>query len=71
MSNSIVTLNCPTCKRPYALQPIRKSMPFCSHRCQMADLGRWMNEEVGLPCEESDDGPEDEQPPTVREWRFD
>lgn len=26
-------------------------MPFCSKRCQLIDLGRWMNEEIGLPHE--------------------
>ena len=26
-------------------------MPFCSVRCQQIDLGRWINEEIGLPVE--------------------
>jgi endogenous inhibitor of DNA gyrase (YacG/DUF329 family) len=32
-------------------------MPFCSQRCQQIDLGRWFNEEIGLPVEshESDE----------------
>ncbi len=46
-------------------------MPFCSQRCQMADLGRWLNEDIGLPHEASDEEPEDQPPPAVREWRFD
>jgi len=24
-------------------------MPFCSERCRLLDLGRWLNEEQGLP----------------------
>jgi endogenous inhibitor of DNA gyrase (YacG/DUF329 family) len=31
-------------------------MPFCSVRCQQIDLGRWFNEEIGVPLE-----PEDEE----------
>jgi hypothetical protein len=23
--------------------------PFCSERCRMADLGRWLNEEYRIP----------------------
>jgi endogenous inhibitor of DNA gyrase (YacG/DUF329 family) len=29
-------------------------MPFCSRRCQQIDLGRWFNEEIGLPVEDID-----------------
>jgi hypothetical protein len=25
--------------------------PFCSERCKMIDLGRWINEDIGLPHE--------------------
>ena len=25
--------------------------PFCSERCKLIDLGKWMNEEIGLPHE--------------------
>ena len=33
-------------------------MPFCSSRCQQIDLGRWFNEEIGLPVEPSDEDEE-------------
>jgi endogenous inhibitor of DNA gyrase (YacG/DUF329 family) len=38
------TLSCPTCHSPsdYFAKPVG---PFCSDRCQMVDLGKWMNEE--------------------------
>ncbi len=36
-------------------------MPFCSQRCKEVDLGRWLNEDIGLPYERSpDDFDEDE-----------
>jgi endogenous inhibitor of DNA gyrase (YacG/DUF329 family) len=28
-----------------------KMAPFCSKRCKQIDLGRWLNEEYGLPSE--------------------
>ncbi len=34
--------------------------PFCSRRCQLIDLGHWLNEEHGLPIEESYEGPEEQ-----------
>jgi hypothetical protein len=47
-------LFCPTCGRAFASEqtPV---MPFCSIRCQQIDLGRWFNEEIGLPVEAADD----------------
>ena len=31
-----------------------KSTPFCSQRCKQIDLGRWLNEEYGIPYESED-----------------
>ncbi|KLU02782.1 hypothetical protein RISK_005078 [Rhodopirellula islandica] len=45
-----VKVNCPTCHRRF-LSDETPAMPFCSERCQLIDLGRWMNEEIGLPHE--------------------
>ena len=33
--------------------------PFCSQRCRLIDLGRWLDEEIGLPHEP------DESPKTI------
>ena len=71
MTEPVITLVCPTCKQNFPFKPARSSMPFCSQRCQMADLGKWLDEEIGLPHEASDEGPEAPSPPVVREWRFD
>jgi endogenous inhibitor of DNA gyrase (YacG/DUF329 family) len=52
--------NCPTCGRPFDPQAT-EAMPFCSQRCKEVDLGRWLNEDIGLPYERSpDDFDEDE-----------
>jgi endogenous inhibitor of DNA gyrase (YacG/DUF329 family) len=52
---------CPICGRP-ALRgaatsgggaaggkPVSDPFPFCSHRCQLVDLGRWLGEEYRVP----------------------
>jgi len=44
---------CPTCHQTFASEKT-SVMPFCSVRCQRIDLGRWLNEEQGLPCEPED-----------------
>jgi len=39
-------------------------MPFCSPRCRQIDLGRWLKEAYGVPCqrEEEEDEDEEEEP---------
>ena len=39
---------CPTCKREAEWQdnPYR---PFCSERCKLIDLGKWVSEEYRVP----------------------
>lgn len=41
---------CPTC-RGAATRDGNKVFPFCSERCQLADLGRWLSEEYRIPDE--------------------
>ncbi|MBA3394855.1 MAG: DNA gyrase inhibitor YacG [Deltaproteobacteria bacterium] len=38
---------CPTC-RGTAVKDGNKLYPFCSERCYMADLGRWLGEEYRI-----------------------
>lgn len=42
---------CPTCEAPAAVG--EKWFPFCSVRCQLVDLGKWLDEEYRVP-----EGPE-------------
>jgi hypothetical protein len=39
---------CPTCGGPSLYAPRNVYRPFCSHRCQQGDLGRWASEEFKL-----------------------
>jgi endogenous inhibitor of DNA gyrase (YacG/DUF329 family) len=36
-----------------------KLFPFCSERCHLVDLGRWLGEEYRIPGPPSGDGVED------------
>jgi endogenous inhibitor of DNA gyrase (YacG/DUF329 family) len=46
------TSKCPTCggaaARRTAAGP-NKAFPFCTARCQMIDLGRWLDEDYRIP----------------------
>ncbi len=46
---------CPTCDILVDSSVSFKHLPFCSERCRLRDLGRWLNEEHALPCESADD----------------
>lgn len=42
---------CPTCRAKVTQDPARPSKlyPFCSERCHLVDLGRWLGEEYRIP----------------------
>lgn len=39
---------CPVCSEPVEVETAATA-PFCSARCRMVDLGRWLGESYGLP----------------------
>ena len=39
---------CPVCQTEFEDQKTT-ALPFCSDRCRHVDLGRWLNEEYGIP----------------------
>ena len=54
---------CPTCQKKFDPQ-LSPTLPFCSERCQLVDLRRWLGEEYGLPIEpELEFDPDEEYPP--------
>jgi len=43
---------CPICSRSAAERSADKSpWPFCSERCRLIDLGKWLDEEYRVPAE--------------------
>jgi len=56
-------MNCPICKKPVTPpekgQPPGPHFPFCSERCKLIDLGRWLDGKYQIPdrSEANDDEP--------------
>jgi endogenous inhibitor of DNA gyrase (YacG/DUF329 family) len=38
-----VRRTCPTCGRAVEVKPPDSHRPFCSERCRLADLGKWLD----------------------------
>jgi len=47
---------CPTCGHVPAPRTENVAWPFCSDRCRLADLGRWLGESYRIPGERIGDG---------------
>jgi endogenous inhibitor of DNA gyrase (YacG/DUF329 family) len=54
-------MQCPTCKKEFD-KDFSTALPFCSDRCRLIDLGRWLDEEQTLPSIPDPDA--DEEPET-------
>ncbi len=39
---------CPICNRPAVPRPGNRSYPFCSDRCRLIDLSKWLGEEYRI-----------------------
>jgi endogenous inhibitor of DNA gyrase (YacG/DUF329 family) len=50
---AVATSRCATCGGA-ALRAGNKGFPFCSERCQLIDLGRWLGEEYRIPAGPAD-----------------
>lgn len=35
---------CPICRKPVAPREENRAFPFCSDRCRLVDLGKWLGE---------------------------
>ncbi|WP_078743887.1 DNA gyrase inhibitor YacG [Oceanospirillum multiglobuliferum] len=44
MTEKVMTVNCPTCKKAVEWKPESVHRPFCSDRCRLIDLGEWASE---------------------------
>ena len=54
-----LTVKCPTCRVDTAWEN-NPHRPFCSKRCQMIDLGAWVEERYKIPGDEWMPDEEDE-----------
>lgn len=51
---------CPVCNEPVEVEKAAAA-PFCSARCRMVDLGRWLGESYGLPRPTASAAADDEE----------
>lgn len=64
MAEDLLATACPICKKPVAV-PARGASreelgvyPFCSDRCKVIDLGRWLDGAYQIPVKDSSDDEE-------------
>jgi len=50
---------CPVCDADVKLDAT-PTVPFCSERCRLIDLGRWLDEAYSLPEQKQSEDDEDE-----------
>ncbi len=55
---------CPICGRPVPPRKANPAFPFCSERCKLVDLGKWLGDEYRVPTRPGEG--EDEGPVPVR-----
>jgi endogenous inhibitor of DNA gyrase (YacG/DUF329 family) len=55
-------VSCPICGQVIKGESLAESpyFPFCSARCKTIDLGRWLDESYGIPKEDPEDFPRDD-----------
>jgi hypothetical protein len=53
------------CRKPVASRGSNPAFPFCSERCKLLDLGKWLSEDYRIPGPRAGDGAD--EPPTARE----
>ncbi len=52
---SVLTVACPTCKRPVKWTQDSIYRPFCSERCKLIDLGEWADGNRVIPADAEND----------------
>jgi endogenous inhibitor of DNA gyrase (YacG/DUF329 family) len=55
---SMAFVRCPICDTVFESSE-SAAMPFCSSRCRRIDLGRWLDEDYGLPIEPEQEPPDE------------
>jgi uncharacterized protein len=51
-----VIRRCPACRQPVAARGENRAFPFCSDRCRLLDLGKWLDGQYRIAGERAGDG---------------
>jgi endogenous inhibitor of DNA gyrase (YacG/DUF329 family) len=49
MASTEKTKSCPICDKLVPPRSEAEAYPFCSQRCQLADLGKWLDGDYTIP----------------------
>jgi uncharacterized protein len=60
--SSAVARRCPICGKLTVPRAENRAFPFCSDRCRLIDLGRWLGEEYRVSGERAGAGGETDAP---------
>jgi endogenous inhibitor of DNA gyrase (YacG/DUF329 family) len=52
---------CPVCGKEFEANLRSPFFPFCSKRCKLIDLGRWLDGSNNVPATEPEDAEEEEE----------
>ncbi len=60
----MIRVRCPICDRAMHGQSTAEwpQFPFCSERCRLIDLGRWLGEDYRIPPAAEGEDPVDDEP---------
>jgi endogenous inhibitor of DNA gyrase (YacG/DUF329 family) len=56
-------MRCPICKSPVDPESHSRWFPFCSDRCKLIDLGRWLSGRYAIPVRPEEDDSDSPIPP--------
>jgi uncharacterized protein len=58
------SMKCPICKKPVAADDANRppTYPFCSERCKLIDLGRWLDGKYQIPVADKDESSDVSRP---------
>ena len=60
----MIKASCPICQREMRGKTLSDwpQFPFCSDRCKLIDLGRWLGEKYSVPAveQEAEDAPDED-----------
>lgn len=63
----MISRQCPICGKPVRGESVKQlpDFPFCSGRCRLIDLGRWLDGRYGIPRapRDADDDPDGDSSP--------
>jgi len=67
MSAEPSVARCPICGDRVPPRPANRAWPFCTDRCRLLDLGKWLGEGYRIPGERAGDGGAKPPPPPGEE----